>query len=366
MMRKEEVTTLLVYAVMIGIAIYVGVNLIAPAFVKLAITGLSQYVYAIITIFGAFLINVILLELSHVLGALAAGYRINTVNILGLALVRTNLGFQLRFQPYEGLTGETIVTPKAKKLHPRLWLLSGLYGYLLLIVVALFIGYGLFNDEQWGRYASVVVIAVGGMLMIYNFVPFKLDTVNDGYRLATLSTPKGNATYEELQRIEAAYKKGEDPKPFKIFKELNHLSLQVYFHKIYQAIVDGDYPEAKKDLKTIAKAPRMTEVIQQKIAMLETYLYFLQAKGKTASTYYYNLSSKQRKYLSHDANMTTLSAYLYVAGIIEDSYSEATYTFERQRIAIKKINESGRKAAEAIMFNRVLKLVKKKHPTWRF
>jgi hypothetical protein len=64
--------------------------------------------------------------------------------------------------------------------------------------------------------------------------------------------------------------------------------------------------------------------------------------------------------------MSTLSTYLYVAGLIEESYSEATYTFERQSISIKKIQESGRKAAETILFDRMLKLVKKKHPTWRF
>jgi hypothetical protein len=92
----------------------------------------------------------------------------------------------------------------------------------------------------------------------------------------------------------------------------------------------------------------------------------METNPKAASTYFYSLSSKQRKYLSNDTNMSTLSTYLFVAGLIEESYSEATYTFERQSISIKKIQESGRKAAETILFDRVLKLVKKKHPSWRF
>jgi hypothetical protein len=57
---------------------------------------------------------------------------------------------------------------------------------------------------------------------------------------------------------------------------------------------------------------------------------------------------------------------LYVAGLIEESYSEATYTYERQVVSLKKIQESGRKEAEAILFDRMLKLLKKKHSTWRF
>jgi len=365
-MKKEELTTLAVYAVMIAIAIFVGVNIIAPAFLRLGITGISQYGYAIVTIFGAFIINVVALELGHVLGALLGGYAINTVNILGLGFVRSKEGFRIKLQPYEGLTGETTVTPKAKKIKPRLFLWGGLFVYLIEIILALVVAYGLFNELQWGRYASIVVVAVGGMLMIYNFMPFKLDTVTDGYRLATLTTTQGNAAYVELQRIEKAYKEGKDPQPFQVGKDLNNLTIQIYFHKIYQALVDEDYARAAKDLKLVLTSPRLGETLQQKIFVLQTFIYFMEAKPKTASTYYYKLDSKQRKYLSHDANMITLTTYLFVSGLIEESYSEASYTFERQHVAIKKIHESGRKAAESILFNRVLKLVKKKNPTWRF
>jgi hypothetical protein len=365
-MKKEDILTLIVYAMMVAIAIFVGVNIIAPAFVTLGITGISQYVYASITIFFAFLINVILLELGHILGALAGGYQIQTVNILGLAFIFSSQNLRLRLQTYEGLTGETIVVPKAKKLKPKLFLWGGLLVYVFETILAFVIGYGFFNQNQWGRYASVVVVAVGGMLMIYNFMPFKLDTVTDGYKLATLTTTKGNDAYEELQRIEKMYKLGKSPKPFKIFKEFNNLNVQIYFHKIYQAMVDEAYDEAGDDLKKLASSPRLGETLQQKIFVLQTYIALIEKKPTTASTFFYALSSKQRKYLSNDSNMSTLSTYLYVAGLIEESYSEATYTFERQLVSIKKIRESGRKSAEAILFDRMLKLVKKKHPSWRF
>ena len=365
-MKKENFFTLIVYVMMIAIAIFVGVSIIAPAFITTAITGIDQYIYVTITIFFAFLINVVLLEVGHILGALAGGYRIQTVNVLGLAFVFSPQGFSLRFQAYEGLTGETIIVPKAKKLKPKLFLLGGLIVYVIEMVLAFIIGYGLFDQNQWGRYASVVVVAVGGMLMIYNFMPFKLDTVTDGYKLATLTTAKGNEAYEELQRIEKTYKLGNNPKPFKVFKELNNLNVQIYFHKIYQAMVDEDYDEAKVDLKLLSESPRLGDTLQQKIFVLQTYIAMIEKKPKAAASYFYELSSKQRKYLSNDNHMATLSAYLYVAGVIEESYSEATYTFERQVVSIQKIQESGRKAAEAILFDRVLKLVKKKHPTWRF
>ena len=364
-MKKEEFYTLIVYVLMVAIAIFVGVNIIAPAFVTLGITGLTQYVYAIFTILGAFLLNVLLLEVGHVIGGLLGGYTIQSVNVLGLAFIKKNERWTIGFQAYEGLTGETTVTPRAKKIKPKLFLWGGLFLFIVEIFVAFYIGYGVFTETQWGRYASVVVIAVGGMLMIYNFMPFKLDTITDGYRLATLTTAKGNAAYEELQRIEKAYQRGESPKPFQTFKDFNNLSVQIYFHKIYQAMVDEDYDQASKDLTLLSKQSRLGETLQQKIVVLQTLILFLTKKLPQASAYYYDLPSRQRKYLSNDTNMTTLSTYLFVAGIIEASQSETQYTMERQDISIKRIRESGRKAAETILFHRVLKLVKKKQPSWR-
>ncbi len=365
-MKKEEFYTLIVYGMMVAIAIFVGVNIIAPAFVTLGITGLTQYVYAIITILGAFLINVILLEVGHILGGLLGGYTIQSVNILGIALVKKDQKWTIGFQTYEGLTGETTVTPKAKKIKPKLFLWGGLFIFILEILVAFFVGYGLFGEMQWGRYASVVVIAVGGMLMIYNFMPFKLDTVTDGYRLATLTTAKGNAAYVELQRIEKAYQRGESPKPFKTFKELNNLAVQIYFHKIYQALVDEAYDEAQVDLALLSKQSRLGESLQQKIVVLQTLIFFLTNKMKQTSAYYYDLPSKQRKHLSNDTNMSSLTTYLFVAGMIEESQSETQYTIERQAVSIRRLHESGRKAAETILFNRVLKMVKKKQTSWQF
>jgi hypothetical protein len=365
-MKKEDLVSLLVYAIMVAIALFVGVNIIAPAFQILSITGLNQYAYAIVTILLGFLLNVILLEVGHVLGGIAGGYEIKMVNVLGLALVKEDGVFKLGFRPFEGLTGETTIAPKAKKVRPKLYLWGGLVVYVLEIVFGLVIAYGFFMAEQWMRYGIVVAIAIGGMLMIYNFMPFKLETITDGYRLATLTTAKGNAAYDELQRIEKAYKLGQSPKPIQAFKELNSLSVQVYFHKIYQAIIDEDYVNAKKDLKKIEAYPRLGELLQQKVFILTTFIYFLEKTPASASKYFYGLTSKQRKYLANDSNMSTLSTYLYVAGLVEGSQSETSYTVERSRVALKKIHESGRKAAEAIMFDRVLKLVKKKHPTWRF
>jgi hypothetical protein len=365
-MKKEDLLALVVYGVMLAIALFVGVNLIAPAFSTLGIQGFSQYIYAIFTILFSFLVNVLIVELGHIVGAILGGYSIKSVNMLGLALVKEQNKLTWSLLPFEGLTGETVVIAKSKQVNPRLFLLGPLGMYIIEIFIAFVVAYLVFNEDQWGRYASMITIAIGGMLMIYNYMPFKLDTVTDGYRLSTLTQTHNREDEIELSRIKKAYKDGVSPKSFNVGNNLNPTTIQIYFHKIYQALVDEDYADATKDLDKLAKQPKIGEVNLTRIHILETYIYFLTKTPKLASKWYYELSSKQRKYLANHAGMSTLSTYLFVAGVIEDSYSEATYTFERRLGALTRIRESGRKAAEEILFDRVLKLVKKKHPDWRF
>ena len=70
----------------------------------------------IIYIFGAILsgvlINAILFEVAHILGAKAGRYSIISVNILGLLWYRDDNKTKFRFKGYDGLTGETVILPK--------------------------------------------------------------------------------------------------------------------------------------------------------------------------------------------------------------------------------------------------------------
>jgi hypothetical protein len=62
--------------------------------------------------------------------------------------------------------------------------------------------------------------------------------------------------------------------------------------------------------------------------------------------------------------MLTISAYLMVAGTVEDSYSETRFCLDRKVSAINKIKEPGRREIESHLFEKVLAKVAKKHPDW--
>jgi hypothetical protein len=365
-MKKEDIYSLIVYGLMVGIALFVGLEIIAPAFRQLGIVGAAQYGYAIITILGGFLLNAFLLEFGHLLGALVGGYNIKSINVLGLSLTKTNNQWIFAIKPFEGLTGETIVSPRSTQSKPTLNLWGGLILYVVEVVVAFYVAYYVFTEEQWGRYASIVIIAIGGMLMMYNFMPFKMDTITDGYRLTTVTQGKGNEAFNELVRIEKAYEENQDPKPFKQFKELNTLTVQVLLHEIYDQLLRLDYNGAMININKIMNTPKLGESMINQAFAMKTYVDFMQTTEEGRKEIFYNLSSRERKYIANDSHMMTITTYLIVAGTIEDSFSESVFCYDRKPTALQRVHEKNIRHIQDQLFARVLEMVQSKHKDWKF
>jgi hypothetical protein len=204
------------------------------------------------------------------------------------------------------------------------------------------------------------------MLMIYNFMPFKMDTVTDGYRLSTMNQGRGNVVYQELTRIEKALKLKQNPFPAKVFKEQNTFTLQITLYQLYQFLFDEAYDEAMKLVQKTIALPRIGDAVIAKLKIIVLYIQLITSSGKEQASYFYKLESRERKYIANDSQMITISTYMMVAGLIEGSYSEASFCFERVQGALKRIHEPGRKQVEEVLFKRVLKLVKHKHKDWKF
>ena len=369
-MRKEEILTWVVYGLMFLVALFVGLQIIAPAFVETGIVGPEQYAYAIITIAVGFIFNVILLEIAHVIGALIGGYAIQMVNILSLAYFKVGKQWQIGIRPYDGLTGETKVSAKTDKANPFPNLWFGLLFFILEILVLFPMAYLLFPEDQWGRYALIITIAIGAILMVYNYMPFKLDSMTDGYKLALTNRQmsKGDPSYNELIRIEKAYAEGQHPGTIQTFDRFTGVTTQIMLYQIYEWLVSESYTEALGLLEKIyEQRDKLPDLLVNRVFSQKLYAILMDKPLKDGSKYYFEkLSSKQKRFLANDLSMESLRAYLLVAGTIEDSYSECVFVLERQNKALKRTVEPGRQQAEQILFDRALAIVKKRHKDWKF
>ena len=366
-MRKEDVYSLIVYAVMIVIALFVGLEVIAPSFEVTNIYGAAQYGFALGSIFAGFLLNVILLELGHVFGAKIGGYDILSVNMLGLCFYKNEGKWRIGIRGFDGLTGETKITPRKAKAtpYPNLWF--GLVFFMLEFVIGM-VAYALIPEDLWIRYAIIIMIAIGGMLMLYNVMPLKLDTMNDGYRLALISKGVNVEAYNELMRIERLYSEGKNPENIKTFDEITTLTAQVNLYRVYELLAEDKFDEAEALLDVIIAQPeKLNDVTNGRVFSQKIYIRLLNlSKEEGVEFYKTGLNARQKKFLASDLSMESLRAYLLVAGTVEDSQSECIYVLERKNGALKRSVEPGRKEVEQRLFDRALEKVKQTHPDWTF
>ena len=167
-------------------------------------------------------------------------------------------------------------------------------------------------------------------------------------------------------RIEKAYEEKQDPKPFKQFKELNNLTVQVLLHEIYDQLLRSDYAGAMTNINTIINTPKLGESMINQAFAMKIYVYLIQATEEERKEIFYNLTSRERKYIANDSHLMTITTYLIVAGTIEDSYSESVFCHDRKPAALQRVHEKNIRNIQEELFKRVLEMVQSKHKDWQF
>ena len=201
-MKKEDITGLLMYLIILAVALVFGLTVLQPHFANS--TFKSGFLYALF-IAGAIAIGVIsaalLFETGHVLGAIAGKYRILSVCLLRLMFLKEDGKLKFKLGQFDGLTGETKVLPKSEKSNPRPFLLLGtLFNSLWLVgcIVVFYFNKDLSKANGDMAYFFLSIGVVVGICVVYNIVPFKLDSINDGYRLAMISNSRNKEAFNHI------------------------------------------------------------------------------------------------------------------------------------------------------------------------
>lgn len=359
-MKKEDFLSILVYLLMLIIALFIGLRIIEPALSDLGkITDLERYGFAIVTILAGIVINVLLIEVGHIIGALLGGYSVISVNILGLAYYKTNTGWKFGIRRYEGLTGETKIIAKKEKSKPRRFLFGPTVMVLLEFVVAITI-FLLTDSKTAIHHQALIVAGIGAMLLVYNIMPFKLDNFTDGYYIVLLSKKVNVEAYNELIRIESLVYNNEEVTDIKHFDEVTTMTARVSIYRLYQLIDKKAWDEALSLIETLeGHADKVELEFIARIKAQKLYIYLLTKATEASSTYWFSeLSAADRKFISNDLTIETMRAYLLYSGLVTKSLSECAYTLNRAPKALKNRVNDYRRETEINMFNEVYEKVK--------
>ena len=371
-MKKEDVSGIIVYLLILAIAVVFGLTVLR----EYSSQWDSVLVY-ILFIFGAILsgviLNAVMFEVAHILGAKAGRYKILSVNILGLLWYKDGEKSKFKFSGYDGLTGETRILPKEdvkKEPNPSPYLLFGtlFYAIEIIIAVVLFTLQKELHNDIFTKisYFVLVIAVIGGMVLVYNILPFKLDATTDGYRMRMTSNKANKIAFNELLRVEEAVRQGETDVEVATFNEITNFTADLNLNKVYMLLDKGEFEEAEKLIDIIiAGKETISEKVYIRARAQKIYINIYTKPLEEAKEYYEKeVPMVERRQLSNDLSMVSVRTYLLMSGLLDNSKSECNIAINNVRRCFNSTPKQ-RQKTEANLFNEALKKVDEVHPNWK-
>ena len=363
-MQKDEILSTVVYVLMVAVAIALGFAVIAPVFRGAQeILGMKNTVFVLLGIIVAILLNVILFEVAHIVGAKIGGYKVHKVNILGLEFSKDKDSKKVKVKfprSFDGLTGETVIIPKNENSNPKAYVFSPLFVFLIEIMILIFCYVFITGSKTTKeflpiKYIQVIIVSVGGMLFIYDYFPAKIDTLTDGYRIVLISKKINIKAYNTLLKINSEI----EDEPLKTFDEITDFTALVNL-EIAKKLRAENYEKSLDILdKILTNKNNISTETFNKTNTLKLY-FLLQNKNKDeAKKVYVNLKTKSQTYIKETYTIDTIKTALLYFGQVEldevlcnhqiDKIKKALNVFSNKRaeeeiaeiqLIIKEINES--------------------------
>lgn len=370
-MKKQDVAGIIVYVIILALAAVFGLVVIREYSPK---SGLSSGIFILFVagaIIAGVVFNAILFELAHIVGAKIGGYKITSVAILGLTFQKVDDKFKFRLASYDGLTGETKIIPNLKRkkpANPVPFLTFGSIFYAL-EVVGLVLGFSILSREDVpvsynnAAYFLLIIMAVGGMILFYNIIPFRLDSTTDGYRLRLVSGKKNKEAFNAMLLGETAVAseevQQESSTSFSNDLKLNELYVCLDEDKLVEAeqLADAIIDDAKTNKKISNKT--LIEARANKIYLMFANHDFEEAKQYCEE----NFSLHEKKELSEENNLPCLRAYVLLSGLVDRSRSECVRSLDKT-YKIYKHTPEDRRQLETKLFNNAIDMINEKHPDW--
>lgn len=370
-MKKQDVTGLIVYFLILAIAVVFGLLVIREYYAK---SGLDTGIYVLFTagaIILGLIFNAIIYELAHMLGAKLGRYTVTSVSILGFTWAKKDGKVHFHFSSFDGLTGETKILPKSgtkKRPNPTHYLIMGTVFYLIEVIVTILLFSFLTREgaSQLSRnigYFLLVIMAIGGMILIYNIIPLQLDSMTDGYRFRLVSGKKNKDAFNAMLLGKTVEQHNKDENIVTAF------SSDMKLNQLYLLLDEGKLIEAEEVADSIltSDSSQKTSEKTYNAAKVQKIFLVIYNKDLEAAKEYLdkNVSLHERKELSEEYSLVGLRAYVLLSSLIDRSRWECDRALKKVFKAYKR-TPIERRELECKLFNMGLEKVVEKYPEWGF
>ncbi len=368
-MKKAPNFSLLVYAVFLVALYFIGTSILAPAQTAL---GSQSFLFFISAIVICFIICVFLMELGHIIGAKIGGYRIVSVSFMWLMFRKNKGKMQVKLHSFDGFTGETIIAPKKEKANP----LPYFWGGTILLLIVLVLGIALPNllpktleGKTFAclKYGSYVLSIIAGLLIVYNILPFQLDTKNDAIMMKNV-TKENVAVFNNLCALKEALYKGEIlPADIEPLEDVDYLKGQWNYYAYLANTYQGNYVKAEEIIDgMIAKSEKLPEDLYRELLVAKIFLIIMGRSVDEAKEYFKNLNQSQRKLVNEFNSVEGCRNYFALLALVIESKEDATTAYKKYQSKKKSLLEEGRLFDEEQMMSIVVNKIHELHSDWTF
>ena len=372
-MKKEDFSGIIVYILILALAVVFGLTVLqshANAFE-------NTFIYVLFVVGGiasGVLFNAIMFELAHIIGAKIGRYQIVSVNILALLWYKEDGKTKFKLSSFDGLTGETKIVPKQdakKEPNPSPYLLFGTLFYIIEITVVVVL-FTLFKDnanlvlDNIGYFVLIMGV-IGGMILIYNILPIKLDSMTDGYRLRMCTNAANKKAFNELLRVEYAISQGQTDVEISTFDQITNFTADLNLNKVYVLLDKKEFLEAEKLIDIIlAGKDNISDKIYIRARAQKIYINIITKPLEEAKEFYEKeVPMDERRYMSNDLSMVSIRTYLLMSGLLDGAKSECLIAINNVRKCFNSTPKQRRKT-EATLFNEAINRINEVHPKWKF
>lgn len=365
-MRKEEIRSLVLYMLMIVVALVVGLAVIRPAMSEYGPSNMSDLLFIIIVVVIAYLFNAFALEILHVIGAKMGGYKVTSVNILWLCIYNNGKAWKVGFKEFNGICGETKITPKKEKTNANLLSWLPLFGFAAEIATCVVVNsLAKSSSATWLAPGALVFLLITSLIAFYNFIPLKLDSFTDGYRIRLFSRPVNIEAYNQMLIIQDKQRLGEIVEKIPVFSEITEYTAEINTSAMFKDLEDGNLKEANEIVDRLLENKKVfSDNDYNRLVAQKVYIAALTCEKEEAKKIYDEICPiEARRFIANDNNLQTVRAYMMIAGMIEESQSEVEY-------AQGKVEKAKRRAPASVILTEekllesTLDLIYKTHPKW--
>lgn len=370
-MKKNDFATFFVYIGMIAIAVLVGFFVIRPT-IEQTNAGTSGIVFTVLFVVLGIVLNSLLIELGHFLGAKTGHYDVVGWVCLGIGWKKKADGkWKFGFSGFDGLTGETKMVPQDIKNSS----ISGLVFFPILFylveiiagIIIIAISDGLASDNASFAFLKLFMVcamATGGMVYLYDYFPAHLDSVTDGYRMIAFNKPVNREAYNRMLLNQYNLEMGRPVSDKHVYQDITDLTASVNMTQVYNCLDKNDINGALNILQlTIDTENKISSITRNTASVMKLSLILSTSKKDVGAKYYEQIENDLRSYISELNDGPSLRSYLLVTGILEGTETETNYALSKALRILSK-EEDMAKPAETKLLKLTIQRIATLHPNW--